>query len=251
MLTLKHEQALAEAQRAIDLNPNFALGYFALGWIRSLSWGVPPMRSTRSCGANGSTQTIRKSDTYLGQTALAYYHLKNYEEAVRRARSAASGSAAIHSPCVRSIASSRAARPHRGRAHRQPRARLAQRGRRPLLGGHDRPTPTRRCALNSMRDCARRECKPDRRVGDSPCFRAMPVPPLSRQPAGRPPRRKRGGKSGLHGKTVPGNARRGRPQGKCHRKQTASPSQLRLLSRAKSEQGLPCAESRRAEARQG
>ena len=37
--------------------------------------------------------------------------------------------------------------------------------------------------------------------------------------------RKRGrGKSGLHGTTVPGNARRGRPQGKCHRKQSASAS---------------------------
>ncbi len=32
----------------------------------------------------------------------------------------------------------------------------------------------------------------------------------------------KGGKSGLHGNTVPGNARRGRPQGKCHREQTAS-----------------------------
>ncbi len=30
-----------------------------------------------------------------------------------------------------------------------------------------------------------------------------------------------GGKSGLHGKTVPGNARRGRPQRQCNRKQTA------------------------------
>jgi len=29
------------------------------------------------------------------------------------------------------------------------------------------------------------------------------------------------GKSGLHGTTVAGNARRGRPQGKCHREQTA------------------------------
>lgn len=29
------------------------------------------------------------------------------------------------------------------------------------------------------------------------------------------------GKSGLLGNTVPGNARRGRPQGQCHRKQTA------------------------------
>jgi len=31
------------------------------------------------------------------------------------------------------------------------------------------------------------------------------------------------GKSGLHGGAVPGNARRGRPQGKCHRKYTAGP----------------------------
>ena len=30
-----------------------------------------------------------------------------------------------------------------------------------------------------------------------------------------------GGKSGLHGNKVPGNARRGQPQGKRHRKQTA------------------------------
>jgi len=30
-----------------------------------------------------------------------------------------------------------------------------------------------------------------------------------------------GGKSGLHGNTVPVNGRRGRPQGKCHREQTA------------------------------
>jgi hypothetical protein len=33
-----------------------------------------------------------------------------------------------------------------------------------------------------------------------------------------------GGKSGLHGNTVPANGRRGRPQGKCHRKQTAMAS---------------------------
>ena len=31
-----------------------------------------------------------------------------------------------------------------------------------------------------------------------------------------------GGKSGLHGNAVPANGRRGRPQGQCHRKQTAS-----------------------------
>jgi len=39
-----------------------------------------------------------------------------------------------------------------------------------------------------------------------------------------------GGKSGLHGSMVPGNARRGRPQGKCHRKQTA-PLRARALRR--------------------
>src|SRR3546814_5991690 len=42
---------------------------------------------------------------------------------------------------------------------------------------------------------------------------------VGRSPARR--KRRAGGKSGLHGNTVPGNARRGRPQGKCHRKQTA------------------------------
>ena len=36
------------------------------------------------------------------------------------------------------------------------------------------------------------------------------------------PKGGRGGKSGLHGQTVPDNVRRGRPQGKCHREQTAT-----------------------------
>ena len=37
-----------------------------------------------------------------------------------------------------------------------------------------------------------------------------------------PSERTGGGKSGLHGGRVAANGRRGRPQGKCHRKQTAS-----------------------------
>jgi hypothetical protein len=47
--------------------------------------------------------------------------------------------------------------------------------------------------------------------------------PLARQLDGRCGRGKPvgGGKSGLHGKAVPANGRRGRPQGQCHRKQTA------------------------------
>ena len=48
------------------------------------------------------------------------------------------------------------------------------------------------------------------------------------QPAGRPlpqaSKDRGGGKSGLQGETVPGNARRRRLQGQCHRKQTALPT---------------------------
>ena len=46
-----------------------------------------------------------------------------------------------------------------------------------------------------------------------------------------------GGKSGLHGNAVPANGRRGRPQGKCHRKQTAragSPPRARVKGCGKS-----------------
>lgn len=44
------------------------------------------------------------------------------------------------------------------------------------------------------------------------------------QAAGQPlPSREGGGKSGLHGNTVPANGRRGQPQGQCHREQTARP----------------------------
>ena len=50
------------------------------------------------------------------------------------------------------------------------------------------------------------------------------------QTAGWPPSASAGGgKSGLHGSTVPGNARRGRPQGKCHRN---IPPTCRLRRRA-------------------
>ena len=58
--------------------------------------------------------------------------------------------------------------------------------------------------------------------------RAPRLPRRRLQAAGWPlPPRGGGGKSGLHGNTVPGNARRGRPQGKCHREQTARRGRLR------------------------
>ena len=55
-----------------------------------------------------------------------------------------------------------------------------------------------------------------------------PAPPWAQagrrisRPGGRSVVR-RGGKSGLHGEAVPDNLRRGRPQGQCHREQTALP----------------------------
>ena len=64
-------------------------------------------------------------------------------------------------------------------------------------------------------------------------------PFLRRQTAGRPlpvPGSSPGiggGKSGLHGNTVPANGRRGRPQGQCHRKQTARARSTAPRARAK------------------
>ena len=63
-----------------------------------------------------------------------------------------------------------------------------------------------------------------------------------------------GGKSGLHGGTVPGNARRGRPQGKCHRKHTAEPAVLSLDGTAWAARVKWCGKSaprRRQRRRQG
>ncbi len=91
-------------------------------------------------------------------------------------------------------------------------------------------------------------CGPSSAAGGRPAAMACSIPPpwvscspssacrtvrrwLPRrrlQAAGWPlPPRGGGGKSGLHGNTVPGNARRGRPQGKCHREQTARRGRLR------------------------
>ena len=58
------------------------------------------------------------------------------------------------------------------------------------------------------------------------------------QTAGRPlPSQGGRGKSGLHGNTVPDNVRRGRPQGKCHRKQTARASAAARQPAGKGETG--------------
>jgi len=87
LLARRHQQALREAQRAIDLNPNFSLGYFALGWIRiylghSAEAIDPILRSVRL------NPNDRQAHALVSNVALAHYHQGNYEEAVRYAERA-------------------------------------------------------------------------------------------------------------------------------------------------------------------
>jgi TolB-like protein/Flp pilus assembly protein TadD len=80
-LTRRHQDALAEAQRAIDLNPNFALGYVALGWSRiflgHFEEAIDPLLRCLRLNPNDP-----QAGTFLGFVGLAQYHLGNYEEAV-------------------------------------------------------------------------------------------------------------------------------------------------------------------------
>jgi hypothetical protein len=86
--------------------------------------------------------------------------------------------------------------------------------------------------------------QPLNRALKTPPLTPPPEPTLFKRPVGRtaaadlvgvygPSSRIGGGKSGLHGDTVAANGRRGRPQGKCHRKQTAS-SEVRVKGCGKS-----------------
>jgi TolB-like protein/class 3 adenylate cyclase len=87
MMTLRHDQSLEAAQRAIDLSPNFALGYFALGWIRIYvgrsAEAVDPMLRCLRLNPND-----RQSETFLGEAALAQYHINNFENSADYCRRA-------------------------------------------------------------------------------------------------------------------------------------------------------------------
>jgi TolB-like protein/tetratricopeptide (TPR) repeat protein len=81
LLNSMHTQALAEAQRSIDLNPNFALGFFSLGLVRvhighfreALDSLLRSLRLNPNDPQAGSFQSF---------VALAHYHQENYEEAL-------------------------------------------------------------------------------------------------------------------------------------------------------------------------
>jgi adenylate cyclase len=81
LLRPMHAQALAEAQRSIDLNPNFALGFLALGLVRVYIGHFREALDAllRSLRLNPNDP---QAGNFLSFVALAHYHQENYEEAV-------------------------------------------------------------------------------------------------------------------------------------------------------------------------
>jgi len=73
-------QALGEAQRAIDLNPNFALGHMALGWSRvfigHFAEALDPLHTALRLSPHDPLAYL-----FLSRLAQAHYHLGDYEEA--------------------------------------------------------------------------------------------------------------------------------------------------------------------------
>jgi tetratricopeptide (TPR) repeat protein len=82
MLRRQHGQSLAEAQRSIDLSPNFSLGYFALGWVRIYLGNFDEAVDTllRCLRLSPNDQ---QAGGFLGHLALAQYHRGHYEDALR------------------------------------------------------------------------------------------------------------------------------------------------------------------------
>jgi adenylate cyclase len=80
LLRHMHARALAEAQRSIDLNPNFALGFFALGLVRvHIGHFAEALDSLlRSLRLNPNDP---QAGSFMSFVALAHYHQENYEEA--------------------------------------------------------------------------------------------------------------------------------------------------------------------------
>jgi adenylate cyclase len=76
-----HTQALAEAQRSIDLNPNFALGFFALGLVRvHIGHFTEAIDSSLRCLRLNPNDP--QAGSFMSHVAVAHYHQHNYDEAV-------------------------------------------------------------------------------------------------------------------------------------------------------------------------
>lgn len=74
--------AVAEAQRAIDLNPNMALAHMALGWARIFVGHFPealdPLHTALRLSPHDPLAYL-----FFNRIALAHYQLGDYEEALR------------------------------------------------------------------------------------------------------------------------------------------------------------------------
>jgi adenylate cyclase len=96
LLKGRHAQALAEAQRSIDLNPNFALGYFVLGMVRvfigHFEQALDPLLRSLRLNPNDP-----QASSFMSFVALAHYHQQNYEEALHFAERAVIGPRAYFS----------------------------------------------------------------------------------------------------------------------------------------------------------
>lgn len=81
------DAAIAEAQQAIDLNPNFALAHMALGWARiyigHFTEALEPLHTALRLSPHDPLTYL-----FFSRIALAHYHLGNYEEALHHAERA-------------------------------------------------------------------------------------------------------------------------------------------------------------------
>ena len=90
LLSRRHQQALAEAQRAIDLCPNHALGFAALGWTRifigNFTEALDPLLRCLRLSPHDPLNFL-----FFYLMALAFYHLGRYDEAAGHAERAVRG----------------------------------------------------------------------------------------------------------------------------------------------------------------
>jgi adenylate cyclase len=78
----EHDKALAAAERAVTLNPNFALGYFRLGQVRVFSGLAEEALDPLFKGLRLNPHDPQR-DGWLASVAHALYQMKRYEEAAR------------------------------------------------------------------------------------------------------------------------------------------------------------------------
>jgi adenylate cyclase len=82
LLTRQHERAVAAAQLAIELNPNLALGYFALGetytFMGKFAQMIDPLMRCLRLSPRDPLASL-----FVSLIALGHYHLGNYAEALQ------------------------------------------------------------------------------------------------------------------------------------------------------------------------